>query len=84
LPRRGSLSPQVAFAMVLRETRIALGLTQADLEDDNRMDKSYISKLELGKHEITIDGIMHLARKLEMRPGELMDAVQRKMDEHRK
>ncbi len=83
LPKGKPLTPELAFAIVLRERRIALGLTQADLEDDEEIDRSYISKLELGKRQIALRGIIHIARKLNMKPEELMAAVVARMEESR-
>jgi hypothetical protein len=79
VPSGKNLTPELAFAQILREKRTALGLTQADLEDDQSFDRSYISKLELGKVQVCIRGIIHLARKIEMTPGELMDEVMRRV-----
>lgn len=80
LPPGGSITPEIAFAQILRTKRIELGLTQADLEDDDSMDRSYISKLELGKVQVCMRGIIHIARKLEMTPGQLMDEVMATME----
>ena len=79
LPEGTPLTPELAFAQVLRSKRIELGLTQFDLEDDEQFDRSYISKLELGKVQVCLKGIIHLARKLHMTPGELMDEVMRRV-----
>lgn len=74
IPKNKKLSPEQAFAVILRERRIALGLSQADLEDDG-VDRSYISKLELGKRQIGLRGIIVIARKLGMTPWELVREV---------
>ncbi len=75
LPPGVEITPEIAFAQILRSKRVELGLTQADLEDDDSMDRSYISKLELGKVQVCMRGIIHIAKKLNMTPGELMDEV---------
>lgn len=77
--KEGKPTPEEAFAKVLKERRLALGLTQTDLEADDVMDRSYISKLELGKRQVCLRGILHLAEALRMSPGELMDAVASRM-----
>jgi transcriptional regulator with XRE-family HTH domain len=77
--KEGTPTPEEAFAKVLKERRLALGLTQTDLEADDVMDRSYISKLELGKRQVCLRGILHLAEALRMSPGELMDAVASQM-----
>ena len=71
----GKLTPEIAFGLVLREKRMALGLTQADLEDDDTMDHSYISRLERGERQVCLRGIISIAGKLQMRPEELLADV---------
>lgn len=80
LPPGTKITPELAFAQILRERRTALGLTQADLEDDNSMDRSYISKLELGKVQVCMRNIIHIAQKLQITPGQLMDEVMQRME----
>lgn len=75
LSKSKTLTPVEAFAVILRERRIVLGLTQSDLEDDEKLDRSYISKLELAKREVGLHAFMHLAKRLELEPWELMKAV---------
>jgi transcriptional regulator with XRE-family HTH domain len=79
LSREDTPTPEEAFAGVLKERRLALGLKQTDLEADDAMDRSYISKLELGKRQVCLRGILHLAAVLHMSPGELMEAVATRM-----
>ena len=77
---REKLTLERAFAIVLRERRMALGLHQKDLEaDDGTMDRSYISRLEHGRRQVCLRGIFHLADVLGMSTGELMDAVADRM-----
>ncbi|MBL7989673.1 MAG: helix-turn-helix transcriptional regulator [Chlorobi bacterium] len=71
--------PEVAFGLVLRQLRLERGLTQADLEGDDIMERSYISRVESGRTQICLRGILHLAEKLQLTPAELMAAVSEKM-----
>lgn len=80
IPAGEKLSPEMAFALVLREKRMALDMTQADLEGDGDFDHSYISRLERGERQVCLRGIIHLARKLQMTPAELMEEVMEKME----
>ena len=80
LPPGAKITPEVAFAQVLRERRLALGLLQADLEGDGALDQSTISKLELGKMEVGLRGILYLAKRLEIDPGDLVREVARKLE----
>lgn len=79
IPEHEPISPQLAFAQVLREQRIALGLNQTDLEGEDLMDASYISKLELGKRTVGLDGFIYLAERLGMKPSELMQEVEKRL-----
>ena len=78
---KGRLSPEDAFGRVIRERRLQLGLTQADLEDPEGggLERSHISRLEAGKSEVGLRGILHLAAKLQMSPEELIGEVVKKM-----
>lgn len=75
---KGKVTPEEALAEILRERRKELNLTQVGLADE-LLDQSYISKLERGAREIGIRSFIILAQKLDMTPGELMDAVVKRM-----
>jgi transcriptional regulator with XRE-family HTH domain len=66
-----------AFAIVVRQRRLELGLTQGDLEDEDSCDRSYVSKLELAKRTPDLRAIFHIAEVLKLRPSELIDRVER-------
>lgn len=67
-----SPTPQLAFGMVLRRERMARGLMQKDLEDDDTLGRTYISKLERGERQPSLLTIIHLAKCLDMEPDELV------------
>lgn len=52
-------------------------MSQTDLEGEGIMDASYVSKLELGKSQVCLDGFIYLADRLQMSPSELMQEVER-------
>ena len=79
IPKNRKLTPELAFAIVVREKRIALGLDQVELEDEG-MDRSYVSKIELAERQVALRGILILARKLGMEPDELVREVVRKLE----
>ena len=81
IPEDEPLSPELAFALVLRERRAVLGLTQEDLEGEHTFDHSYISRLESGKRQVCLRGFLHLSSKLEMKPQDLMAEVAKKLEE---
>lgn len=80
VPANAETTPEIAFAQILRTKRQALGLSQADLTGESEFDQAYISKLELGQRQVCIRGIIHLATKLQMSPGELMDEVMKRVE----
>ena len=69
------MTPERAFARVLRAKRQTLGLSQADLTGEEAFDQAYISKLELAQRQVCIRGIFHLAGKLRMEPEDLIAEV---------
>lgn len=76
LPYGVPRTPAEAFAMVVRERRLELGLTQSDVEDEQSFDRSYISKLELAKRTPDLKAIFHIASKLQLQPHELVRRVE--------
>lgn len=74
------LTPEDAFGRVLRERRLVLGLTQADLESEGGLERSYISRLEAGRYQVCLRGILHLARALQMTPSQLMREVELRLE----
>lgn len=79
--KRGPVTAEVAFGQILRERRLAKGLTQAELESESRIDRSYISQLENGQKQVCLKAIIQIAVKLGMEPGELVDETVRRMDQ---
>jgi transcriptional regulator with XRE-family HTH domain len=79
LPYGVPITPVQAFAKVVRERRLKLGITQSDLENEDSIDRSYVSKLELAKREPGLNAIFHIAKALGMQPSELIKAVEEAM-----
>ena len=80
LKNREGMTPEVAFGLVIRTRREKLGLLQTDLEADDLFDRSYISKLEHGKRQITLRGIIHLAERLKTTPADLLAEMMERMN----
>lgn len=66
------ITPPIAFGIVLRRERLARGLKQKDLEDDDKLVRTYISKLERGERQPSLQTIIHLAKCLHMEADELV------------
>ena len=77
-PRDPSEAFNRAFGEAVRESRVALGLSQEDLGFEAEMDRTYVSGIERGVRNPTVRTIARLARALQTRPSALMkDAEQR-------
>lgn len=60
---------------VLRRYRDAAGLSQQQLADSVGIAKSYVSSLELGYRAPNLNLLVKIAYALNIRPGELVDAM---------
>ncbi|MCE2504460.1 MAG: helix-turn-helix transcriptional regulator [Chlorobi bacterium] len=69
------LSPEVLIGQIVRERRKELGLRQVDLEGDEGLDRSYISKLENGQFQPCLRALVHLEKVLEFSPGDLFKTL---------
>lgn len=65
---------------VLRRYRDAAGLSQQQLADSVGIAKSYISSLELGYRAPHLNLLVKIASALNVRPGELVDAMVKDAD----
>ncbi|MBN9400558.1 MAG: helix-turn-helix transcriptional regulator ['Candidatus Kapabacteria' thiocyanatum] len=74
VPEGGKLSFELALALIIRERREELGLSQESLESDD-VNQSQISKLERGKQKVYMPMFVALAKKLEMEPWDLLREV---------
>ncbi|MCB9215709.1 MAG: hypothetical protein H6616_07465 [Ignavibacteria bacterium] len=82
IPEGQPLSPEIAFALVIRDRRTKLGLNQTDLEGDGTFDHSYISLLEKAERQVCLRGILHLSSKLQMEPQDLILEVVKKLQQN--
>jgi transcriptional regulator with XRE-family HTH domain len=64
-----------AFGKVLREARIARGLSQEDLAADAEIDRTYPSLLERGRRVPTLTVFLRLCRPLRCTPVDLVRAT---------
>lgn len=72
-------SVDVIFGQIVREKRLALGLRLIDLQSEGGLDRSHIGKIEAGKVQVCLRGLIQIAQGLEMTPGALVDDVMKKM-----
>ncbi len=79
VPEGGKLSFELALALIIRERREELGLSQESLESDD-VNQSQISKLERGKQKVYMPMFVALASKLKIEPWDLLREVAAKME----
>jgi transcriptional regulator with XRE-family HTH domain len=70
------LDEAVAFGKVLRRLRKKAGLTQEQLGLEADLRRTYISILELGQQQPSLNTLIKIARALNMPASELMAAVE--------
>lgn len=61
-----------SFGAILRKARIDAGLSQQDLAEDSKLNRTFISMLELGKRQPTITTLIQIARVLDIKPSEML------------
>ncbi|MDH1308330.1 helix-turn-helix domain-containing protein [Pseudomonas fulva] len=69
----------MTFSKVLRERRKGAGLTQEKLALEAGVQRNYVSLIERGVHQPTINIIFKLAAALGCRPSDLFAEVERLM-----
>lgn len=66
----------VAFGQVLRDRRLAAGLSQEKLALEAGLDRTFVSLLERGGRQPTLSTLWRLAEALRIRPSDLVTAVE--------
>ena len=69
---RADPNPRILFGRNLRRLRLAVGISQEELGFRANLDRTYVSSVERGHRNISIDNIFHLAWALECDPRELL------------
>jgi transcriptional regulator with XRE-family HTH domain len=75
------LKPEIALGQVLRELRLAQGLSQEKLAHEAGIERNYISLLELGKGSATVSKLFQLAPLLGVSVSSLMARVEDRIAE---
>ena len=77
VPRSETASYRKALGRVLYDRRASLGLSQEDLGFKAGVDRTYVSGLELGKRNPTLETILRVAKALGVRPSKLLASAER-------
>jgi DNA-binding XRE family transcriptional regulator len=70
IPR--GLDAEKTWRNCVRQLRLAVGLTQTALAKRSGMNRSYLSRLESGRHNPTLATLERLAKSLEVMPGSFL------------
>ena len=64
---------RAALGRNVRELRLSLGMTQADLADRAESRRALVSDIERGEANPTLDSLLRIAVALEVEPTELLN-----------
>ena len=70
------------FGIVLKNYRKKLGISQEDLAERCKLDRTFISLLERGKRRPTLNTVFTLAKKLDIKPYELIQEVEKLYEDY--
>lgn len=73
-----SATPEAIFGQIVREKRLALGLRQVDLVTEDGVSQVHIGRIEAGKTQVCLKGIIQIAEGLEMSIVELMGEFEKR------
>jgi transcriptional regulator with XRE-family HTH domain len=68
-------SPKEIFAFNLKRLRTLTGLSQEALADRAGLHRTYISSIERGQRNVSLENIFVLARALGVQPAELLKPI---------
>ena len=78
-----TISFPVVFGKVLRRLRKEAGLSQESLGFDADLQRNYISLMELGRYQPTIESVFKLANALKLPPAVLVAYVEAELSNAR-
>ena len=70
-------TPQSALGMVLRDLRKARGLSQEELALEAGLQRNFVSLIELGHNQPSINTLWKLADALQVKPSAFIDKVEK-------
>ncbi len=72
--------PKELFAFNLRRLRVAVGLSQEELASRAGLHRTYISSIERGQRNISLENIFIIATALGAQPAELLEPISQTED----
>ncbi|WP_206503857.1 helix-turn-helix domain-containing protein [Streptomyces chrestomyceticus] len=64
-----------AFGRRVRERRLSAGLSQEELAEAAGIHRTYVSSLERGQRNVSLDNIIALARALKVAAAQLLEGI---------
>ncbi len=71
-PKYSNNPALVALGVTLRSARTSLGLSQEMIANNSNLDRSYVSGIERGEHNITLMNLLKIAEQLDKKPSEIL------------
>jgi transcriptional regulator with XRE-family HTH domain len=72
-----------ALALAVRELRARRGLTQEQVADAAGVSRGYLGELEQGRRRASFEGVVRVARGLNVELGELVETYEARLREGR-
>src|SRR5690348_1112957 len=79
-PHRMDLVVRAAFASVVLERRLKLGLTQGEVAERSGYREEYVGKLERREHTPSLTAALMVSKGLEQDPTEAINEIRNKME----
>jgi transcriptional regulator with XRE-family HTH domain len=70
-----TISPKIILAFNLKRLRTLAGLSQEELADRARLHRTYISSVERGQRNVSLENIFQLAKALGADPRDLLKPI---------
>jgi transcriptional regulator with XRE-family HTH domain len=76
------LKPEVAFGEILRQFRKLAKFSQERLAQESGLDRTYISLLERGLRQPSLNSLLKISKGLSISSSEIVAAVETKLNEN--
>lgn len=76
------MNTDLLFGKVLKAVRIKAGLSQEELAFRSNLDRTYISMLERGVHQPSLNSLMAIAKAMNMKTSDLVRLYEIEVDEN--
>ena len=68
-------NPKEVIGQNIRRIRTQAGLSQEELAYRAKLHRTYISSIERGERNVSVENIFAIAEALKVRPGDLLDPI---------